>query len=234
MSQTNLSSDQPSLHSRSFLNKTVWYALVTLLLMAVSSYGTYYWQHRKVTSLDGKITSLNDNLSSSKQKVDFLSQQQKGLNDQLALLSTKNSELAQSTPTTPTTPKVENKPQTGINPVIPALTLEVLSARKYPATSDPATQRSITVNVSLSNTSAQSMNFLISDFQLRDEFNNTSTNFGSFVGETMVDGNVVLDSRAVAPGETIKGAMVFNTFNPPAGLFTLTYKTQTYPVTLER
>lgn len=222
MKEPNTSENQSfTKPSANHLGRKLLYTLIVLALMVASSYTTYIWQQ-------GQVKSLGSSLEGNKEKVNFLTKQQNGLNGQIATLSTKNLELSQKSTT-----EEMNIAEPTIKPVTATLKLDIIGARKYPESTDPATKRAIIIDISINNTSSDNINLLISDFQLRDEFNNTSYNYGAFSGQTMSNGNVVLDSRVVAPGETVTGAMAFSTLNVPVGYFTLEYKSQTYPITLE-
>lgn len=198
------------------------YILVALLLVASSSIATYIWQQQTVTSLNNKLTSQNNEL-------DFIGKERTGLNEQLGVLSTKNAELLNKINTSDT---VSSEDQLEPVPPVSNLNVSVLSARQYTNPSNPAQNRFVAVDMTVTNKTSQALNLEISDFQLSND-TSISRNFGLFARQTMPNGLTVLDSQVLAPGQTVKGAMVFNTLNHPAGFFTLTYKSETFKFTLE-
>jgi cell division protein FtsL len=210
--------DKPT---RSWKGKLI-YIFVALVLIASSSIAVYIWQQQTVLSLNNKLTSQND-------KLNFIKKERDGLNKQLNVLSTKNTKLlSEINSSAIASSQDQSEP-------IPESTLDisVLGAKKYVNPNNPAQTRYVAVDVSVVNNSSQELNFQISDFQLSDEFNNTSGNYGTFAGQTTPNGLTVLDSQVIMPGKSAKGVLVFNTLNEPAGFFTLTYKSKTFKITLE-
>ena len=49
--------------------KSITMALLAIILMGGAAYGTYYWQHKKVTDLNTKINNLNSQISSLNKQI---------------------------------------------------------------------------------------------------------------------------------------------------------------------
>ena len=194
------------------------FAAIVLVLMASSSYATYAWQQRKLTKLDSS-------LAASKDKIDFLSEQQGALEKELATLSTQNSELAQHVPDKAEVEQIITKsPETPTEKPMPqAPTFKVLGHRRH---HDPK-NRAVIVDMEITNPSKENQTLVMRDFVLKGE-QSTSANFAEYAGQTMPNGYTVLSSRVIAPGETITGAMVFSSLGEPTGMYVLTYKDQSF------
>lgn len=186
--------------------------------MASSSYATYAWQQRKIVQLDNTIAA-------SKDKIDFLAEQQNALAKELSTVSNQNSELAQRVPDKTAAEEIITKspePEAiAEKPAPQAPTFKILGYRRH---HDPK-NRAVTVDMEITNSSQENQTLVMRDFVLKGE-QSTSANFGESAGQTMPNGYVGIGSRVMAPGETIKGTMVFGSLGEPTGMYILTYKDQ--------
>lgn len=198
--------------------KRLLYGAIVLVLMGSSSYATYAWQQRKIAQMDTTITA-------SKNKIDFLDEQQNALTKELSSLSTRNSELAQLVPNEDKVQEIISKPieqPTTDKAATQALKFEVLNYQKH---YDP-NRRAIIVDLSITNPSQESQTLLVSEFILKGE--HSTSGAGEAAGQTLPNGSIVLSSRPMAPGETLKGSMIFGSLNVPTGRYLLIYKDQSF------
>jgi hypothetical protein len=194
------------------------FATIVLVLMASSSYATYTWQERK-------LAQLNTTLNTSKDKIDFLTEQQDTLTKELSSLSAQNSELAQLAPNQAEVQEIISKPAEPSSPDKPAPPVPKFEVLGYQKHHDPK-RRAVIVEFSITNPSAESQALIVSEFVLKGE--HSTSGAGESAGETLPNGSTVLSSRLMAPGETVKGAMIFGSLDVPTGRYVLTYKDQSF------
>ncbi|HEV2412818.1 MAG TPA: hypothetical protein VGS28_03360 [Candidatus Saccharimonadales bacterium] len=97
--------------------------IIALLIAAGALYGTYYWQHQKVTKATNQVSSLNTQIMSLENQV-------RSLNGQLS----KKPASSSSTPSTPTTTTVKLT-QMGVEFTVPS---SLSDLTYYYSTTDPS------------------------------------------------------------------------------------------------
>ncbi len=204
----------PHVDSKEFKTKTILLTLLAVVLIFSSSSGVYYWQHKKLKQVQLQLAQSSQSNSSLESKIGALNKQVASLDSQ----STQSNGLAQSAkePAAQTVPVAD-------------LTIKVLDGYRYYTTQYPNNPY-VVVDVTLTNNSSTSLPVPVSSFNLRDSSGNGGGSFGELAGTTMPNGKTILGDQTLAAGQTVTGGLTFSAFNKNATTYTLTNKSQTFPV----
>lgn len=197
------------------VSKKILIIILVILLIAAASSGVYIWQHKKLTTDNARINTLDKKISS-------LSQETESLNKQLVSLQTNykkvNSELQAS--------NVQAPDQTD-------LTMAVDSAKRFDINGDPNTPNNgVSIEVTVTNNTSSDIYLSPETLELQDSENSVyeEVSYASSV-YSPPSGYVYLADQSIAPKQTVKGALYYAVNDISLNNFTLINGSKTYKVT---
>ena len=196
--------------------RTITKALLILLVAVIvgaASYSTYVWQHSQLISSDSHVGQLNNDV--------------KKLKTQVSDLQTKNKQLQSVVTASQNTNYVT---ETDL-----AISVDSTTYNAQPScqaiTSTPAFAA---IDMVISNPTKTPIYLVPNTLKLKDANNNVYLGVGnSFTNPSCIAGYKYLADQTIAPGETIRGALVFQVPSSSIHSFKLVNGTRTYTVNVQ-
>lgn len=202
--------------------KPVLWAVLVVILIAAAAGATYFWQHKKLTNTNAALTAANTKISMLNGTA--ASQQKK--------LDSLQSQYNQAKATIDSYQAAAQNARTEVVVATQAdLGLTVNGAQYVnPAGSVTSGGKWFGVNVTLTNNTSNAISVNDSDFQLKDQQNNSYTEETMQNASTLPSGWTSLPNQILTPGQTLKGTVIFQMPNDTVKDFTFVNVTKAFPV----
>lgn len=201
----------------SFKKALLWLVIIVLLLL-LSGFGIYKWQHDKLVAANKNISSQNSQLSQLDNKVKTLLMENNALNAEYKKSSSTLSSLQQGLGYSQTKFNITVDSSSYVDP--------------YGHGSGIPPTAYVGVQITVHNPTNQSINLTTESFKLQDSQNNVYPVFNpSYVSNSgLPSGYVVLLDQVLSPNETVKGVVVFKLPNNSLHSFTFINGKNSYPI----
>lgn len=205
------------------LKASVLLPAVCIVLIAGSTLGMYYWQHKEVTTLNAKLASADATINKKSKAIAALNVQYTSLVGKYQALQGQNLAISANQSQSP--------------PSQSDVTLSVLRAARYTDGACCQYRQNVAVVVTLKNSTKSTISIATTAFKLKDANDSTYiakpgvTSGSDAVNTYLGTGYVDLIDQTLAPGDSVSGAIHFVVVDKSIQNYTLVNGDNTYPVT---
>lgn len=196
--------------------KIILLILLVALLLAAGCYVIYKWQNNQLVTSQAQLTQANKSIASQKNTLDQLTAQ-------VATLKTESKQATDALASY----------ESQVNSVTPSDLAITVNGAQYvnPAGTVTASGSWFGINVTVNNPTKSSITLALNTLQLKDKANNSYPEFGFSGSTTLPSGWVDLASQTLAPGDTVKGVVLFQMPNTSTKSFTFINGSKSYVIT---